>query len=61
MDKRTKAKVITTVVCMVLSIIALCIFGFVLDITAGCRIFLVLLAISWIASGLINLYTCFKK
>ena len=61
MDKRTKTKVITTVVCLIVSIVALYIFGFVLDISMGWRIFLILLAISWIVSGIINLYTYFKK
>lgn len=61
MDKRTKTKVITTVVCMVISLIALYAFCFVLDVSLGWRIFLILLAISWIISGMFNLYTYFKK
>lgn len=61
MDKRTKTKAITTVVCLIISVIALYIFGFILDISMGWRIFLILLAISWILSGIINLYTYFKK
>lgn len=28
MDKRVKTKVITTVICLILSVIALCVFGF---------------------------------
>ena len=61
MDKRVKTNVITTVVCLILSLIALYIFGFVLDITTGWRIFLILLSLSWIISGIVNLYTYFKK
>lgn len=61
MDKRTKTKAITTVVCLIISIIALYVFGFILDVSMGWRIFLVLLAISWIVSGIINLHTYFKK
>lgn len=61
MDKRTKTKVITTVVCMVISLIALYAFCFVLDVSLGWRIFLILLAITWITSGMFNLYTYFKK
>ena len=61
MDKRVKTKVITTVVCLVLSLVALYIFGFVLDITTGWRIFLILLSLSWIASGILNLHTYFQK
>lgn len=61
MDKRTKTKAITTVVCMLISLIAFYAFCFVLDVSTGWRIFLVLLAISWIISGMFNLYTYFKK
>ena len=61
MDKRTKTKVITTIICLIISIIALCVFCFLLDISMGWRIILVLLSISWIATGIINLRTYFKK
>ena len=61
MDKRTKTKAITTVVCMLVSLIAFYAFCFVLDVSTGWRIFLILLAISWIISGMFNLYTYFKK
>lgn len=61
MDKRTKMKVITTVVCLIISMIALYIFGFILDVSNGWRIVLILLAASWIISGIINLFTYFKK
>ena len=61
MDKRTKAKSITTVVCLILSVIALYTFLFVLDISTGWRVFLTILAISWIASGIFNLHSYSKK
>lgn len=61
MDRRIKTKVITTIVCMVLSLIALYAFCFVLEVTMEWRIFLILLAVSWIASGITNLYTYFKR
>ena len=61
MGKRTKTKVITTVVCLIISMIALYIFGFILDVSNGWRIVLILLAASWIISGIINLFTYFKK
>ena len=61
MDRRTKTKAITTVVCLILSLVALYTFCFVLDVSIGWRIFLILLASSWITSGIINLYTYFKK
>ena len=61
MDKSVMVKTITTVICLILSLVALYVFGFVLDVSIGWRIFLILLAASWIASGIINLYTYFKK
>ena len=61
MAKRTKTKAITTAVCLILSLIALCTFMFLPDISWKLRILLILLAISWIVSGIINLYTFFKK
>lgn len=61
MDKRTKTKAITTGVCLIISMIALYIFGFILDVSTGWRVVLILLAVSWIISGIINLYTYFKK
>lgn len=61
MDKRTKATAITTVVCMIASLIALYVFCFVLDVSIGWRIILILLALSWITSGIFNLYNYFMK
>ena len=61
MDKRTKVKAATTLVCMILSLIALYGFLFVLEVSTFWRTILVLLAVSWIVSGVINLYTYFKK
>ena len=61
MDKRTRTKAITTLVCTILSVAALYIFAFVLDISLGRKIFLILLALSWTVSGMINLYTFFKQ
>ena len=61
MDKRVKTKVITTVICLILSVIALYVFWFVLDVSAGKRIFLVLIAASWIITGIMNLRSYYKK
>lgn len=61
MDKRTKTKAITTVICMIASLIAFYEFCFVLDVSMGWRIILILLALSWITSGIFNLHTYFKK
>lgn len=61
MDRRIKTKVITTVICLVLSLFALYTFSYLLDISNGWRIFLILLAISWITTGIINLRSYFKK
>ena len=61
MDKSTKTKVITTVSCLAISLIALYVFWFCLDISIGRRIVLIMLAVSWIASGVIKLYSLLKK
>lgn len=61
MDRRTKTKAITTVICMILSLFALYAFLFILDVSVGLRVFLVILALSWIVSGIMNLRSYFKK
>ena len=61
MDKRTKTKTVTTVVCLILSILALYAFCFLVNVSPGWRITLILLALSWIISGILNLHSYFKK
>ena len=61
MDRRVKTRMVTTVICLIISLFALYAFCFVLDVSTGWRILLVLLAVSWITTGVINLYTYFKK
>ena len=61
MENRTKIKAIVTVLCMIISLITLYAFLFILDVSIGWRIVLVLMSISWIISGIMNLYTYFKK
>lgn len=62
MDKRTKVKLITTVICLLVSVFALYIFLFVADVSKGWRIALIVIAIFWILSGLFNLMEyCGKK
>lgn len=62
MDKRTKVKLITTVICLLASVFALYIFLFVADVSKGWRIALIVIAIFWILSGLFNLMEyCGKK
>lgn len=61
MDKRIKTKIITTGICLALSLPALYIFLFLLDVSLGWRIFLAFLAISWIVTGIMNLHTYLKK
>ncbi len=62
MDKRTKVKLITTVICLLASVFALYIFLFVADVSKGWRIALIVIAIFWILSGLSNLMEyCGKK
>lgn len=62
MDKRTKVKLITTVICLLVSLFALYAFIFVADVSRGWRIVLIIIAIFWILSGLSNLVEyCGKK
>lgn len=61
MDKRTKVKAITTIVCLILSVFALYTFIFVADVSKGWRIILIIIAISWIISGISNLVEYFGK
>ncbi|MFR2371544.1 MAG: hypothetical protein ACLS8T_28340 [Anaerobutyricum sp.] len=61
MDKRTKVKAITTLICLILSVFALYTFIFVADISNGWRIVLIIIAISWIISGISNLVEYFGK
>ena len=61
MDKRTKTKVITTIICLLISIFALYTFIFVIDVSKGWKIILIVIAISWIISGITNLIEYFGK
>lgn len=61
MDRQTKTKAITTVICLLLSIFALYTFIFVAEVSIGWRIALIVIAISWIISGISNLIECFGK
>lgn len=60
MDRRTKTKVITNLVCLGISIIALYSFLFVAEVSGGWRIFLVILGISWMLSAILNLRDIWK-
>lgn len=59
MDKRTKTKVITTIVCLAISVFALYEFVFVVNVSIGWRITLIVIAIFWIISGILNLIEYF--
>lgn len=59
MDKRTKVKAITTLFCLIFSVFALYTFLFVVDVSTGWRIVLIVIAISWILSGILNLIEYF--
>lgn len=61
MDRRTKTKAITTIICLLLSIFALYTFIFVAEVSIGWRIAFVVIAISWIISAISNLIECFGK
>ena len=59
--KHKKAKLITTIVCMALSLIALYAVCFVVDVKLGWRIALIIISLSWIGSGILNLIEYWKK
>lgn len=53
--RHKKVKLFTTIVCMALSLIALYAFCFVVDVKLGWRIALIVISLSWIVSGILNL------
>lgn len=61
MDKRKKIKVITTIICLLLSIFALYTFIFIAEVSKEWRIVLIIIAIFWIISGISNLLEYFGK
>ena len=61
MDKRTKVKAITTIICLILSVSALYAFIFVADVSDRWRIVFIIIAIFWIISGISNLAEYFGK
>ncbi len=61
MDKRTKTKMITTVICLIISVTALFVFVFSNTLLPGWKIALSVLSLFWILSGTLNLFEYFKK
>lgn len=61
MDKHIKIKVMTIIICLILSIFALYTFVFVAEVSKGWRMILVIIAIFWIISGISNLVEYFGK
>ena len=55
MKTRNKVKLITTIICMVLSLIALYVFCFVVEVAPVWRVILIIIALGWVASGVYNL------
>ena len=55
MKTRNKVKLITTIICMVLSLIALYPFCFVVEVAPVWRVILIIIALGWVASGVYNL------
>ena len=55
MKTRNKVKLITTIICMVLSLIALYAFCFVVAVAPVWRVILIIIALGWVASGVDNL------
>ena len=61
LDKRTRIKVIVSTVCLIISTAALYAFAVIVDVSTGWRIALIVIAIGWIVSGILNLIECFKQ
>lgn len=61
MDRRTKIKAITTIICLLFSIFALYTFIFIIDVSVKWQIILIIIAIFWIISGIVNLIEYFGK
>lgn len=61
MDERTKVKAITTIICLLFSVFALYTFIFVIDVSKSWKVVLILIAFSWIISGINTLAECFGK
>lgn len=61
MDKRTKVKIIITILCLAISAFALYTFVFVANVSKGWRIALTIIAVFWILSAISNLFECLGK
>lgn len=61
MDRRTKVKLMTTVICLSLSIFALFTFWFSAALSLGWQIVLTIVALFWIISGISNLAEIFRR
>lgn len=61
MDRRIKIKVMTTIICLILSVFALYTFVFVADVSNGWRITLIIIAIFWIITSISRLIEFFGK
>lgn len=55
MNKHTKTKIITTAICLIISLFALYTFAFIAEISKRGRTVLIVIAICWILSGISNL------
>lgn len=61
MDKRTKIKTAVNIVFLMMGMVALYAFAAIIDVSSGWRIALIVIAIGWIVSGILNLMECFRK
>lgn len=61
MNKHTKIKMITTVICLIISLFALYTFAFIAEISKWWKIVLIVIAIFWILSGISNLIGYIRK
>lgn len=61
MDRRTTVKLMTTVICLSLSIFALFTFWFSAALSLSWQIVLTIVALFWIISGISNLAEIFRR
>ena len=59
--RKSKVRLITTIICMILALIALYAFCFVINVSSGWRIALIIISASWMVSGIMNLFEYFQK
>lgn len=61
MDRRTKMKAITSVFCLLISLVALYTFIFVAEVSFFWRVILIVIGVFWVISAVTNLKVSFRR